>query len=153
VADGDAGAVCDAGAFGSAVFASGAGVADGRLVAVVVGAGALLDAVAELLAGGGVVVDEEVGADDDIPDADVPAAGVPGAGVPGAEVVDDDGAGDGAGLGAGAGGGAQGGNSELRTSSLSWVMALSRLPVGSPAATCRRSDGRRSSTRISLQPS
>ena len=51
------------------------------------------------------------------------------------------------------GGGAHGGSSELCASSRSWPIASSRLPAGSPAVTWARSEGRRSCSRISWQPS
>ena len=43
------------------------------------------------------------------------------------------------------------GNTELWASSSIWAMALSRLPDGSPAITCARSDGRMSLTPSILQ--
>ena len=75
---------------------------------------------------------------------------------------DDDGEGDGVVGGAagapaplrGAGeAGVHSGNSELRASSRSCPMASSRLPAGRPADTCARSEGLRSSSRMSSQSS
>src|SRR5262249_20281619 len=48
--------------------------------------------------------------------------------------------------GGGGVGGAHTGSRELRTGSLVWLVACSRLPVGRPAITCARSGGRRSLT-------
>ena len=57
----------------------------------------------------------------------------------------------GVGVGAGVGLATQIGNSELWDRSFNWLMALSRLPVGRPAATWARSEGRRSLRPKSLQ--
>src|ERR1700761_2428004 len=75
----------------------------------------------------------------------------------GAAVVDGAGAGlvaTGVGVGVGVvlgAGGRQTGSTEFWPSSLSWRMASSSVPPGSPAVTCARSDSRRSATLSGVQ--